>query len=62
MSTQLLYRLSWPDDFNLRYSGYAEDYFVHWIDTDIKEATLSARRSGRSQETRIEVYDQYRAQ
>jgi len=52
----------WPDDFNLRYSSYAEDYFVHWIDTDMKEATLAARRAGRSQEARIEVYDQYREQ
>lgn len=52
----------WPDDFNVRYSNYAEDAFVHWIDMDMKEATLAARRSGQSFEPQINVYDQYREQ
>lgn len=50
----------WPEGFNLRYSGYAEDYFVHWIDTDMKEETQAARRQGRSFEPTIEVFDQWR--
>lgn len=50
----------WPDDFNERYSNYAEDYFVHWIDTDIKEETLGARRSGKTYPSQINIYDQYK--
>lgn len=49
----------WPDDFNVRYSKYAEDYFLHWIDADIKEETLAARRSGAKFEPSIKVHDQY---
>lgn len=49
----------WPADFNVRYSNYAEDAFVHWIDTDMKEETLAARRSGQTFEPQINVYDQY---
>ncbi|MDO9318659.1 MAG: ABC transporter substrate-binding protein [Gammaproteobacteria bacterium] len=49
----------WPDDFNVRYSNYAEDAFVHWIDMDMKEETLAARRSGQTFEPQINVYDQY---
>ena len=52
----------WPEDFNVRYSSYAEDAFVHWIDTDMKEETLAARQSGQRFEPQINVYDQYREQ
>lgn len=52
----------WPEDFNVRYSSYAEDAFVHWIDMDMKEETLAARRSGQRFEPQINVYDQYREQ
>ncbi len=52
----------WPEDFNLRYSSYAEDHFVHWIDTQMKEETLAAQRSGQSFEPQINVYDQYKQQ
>lgn len=50
----------WPEDFNLRYSNYAEDQFVHWIDMDRKEETLAARRSGQRFAPQINVYDQYK--
>ena len=49
----------WPEDFNVRYSSYAEDAFVHWIDMDMKEATLAARRAGQTFPPQINVYDQY---
>ena len=52
----------WPDDFNVKYSSYAEDAFVHWIDEDIKAETLAARRSGQRFEPQINVYDQYKQQ
>ena len=52
----------WPEDFNVRYSSYAEDAFVHWIDMDMKEKTLAARRAGQRFEPQINVYDQYREQ
>ncbi len=52
----------WPEDFNVRYSSYAEDAFVHWIDMDMKEETLAARRAGQRFEPQINVYDQYREQ
>lgn len=52
----------WPEDFNVRYSSYAEDAFVHWIDMDMKEETLAARRAGQRFELQINVYDQYREQ
>ncbi|MEZ5527760.1 MAG: ABC transporter substrate-binding protein, partial [Gammaproteobacteria bacterium] len=52
----------WPDDFNVKYSSYAEDAFVHWIDEDMKAETLAARRSGQTFEPQINVYDQYKKQ
>jgi microcin C transport system substrate-binding protein len=41
-------------------SGSFDDLFVHWIDTDLKEETLAARRDGRTFEQQIRVYDQFR--
>jgi len=52
----------WPEGFNLRYSGEAEDFFVHWIDTEMKQEVQAARRAGRRFEPRVEVFDQYRNQ
>ncbi len=52
----------WPEDFNVKYSSYAEDAFVHWIDEDMKEQTLAARRSGQRFPPQINVYDQYKEQ
>ena len=51
--------MRWPADFNVRYSSYAEDAFVHWIDMDMKEATLAARSEGQAFPPQINVYDQY---
>lgn len=52
----------WPEGFNLRYSGEAEDFFIHWIDQEMKQETQAARRAGRSFEPQVEVFDQYRTQ
>jgi len=53
--------VQYPDDFNLKHSRAAGQYFVHWIDTDIKKETLAARKSGQSFPPEIKVFDQYRS-
>ncbi|MBD3648469.1 MAG: hypothetical protein HUJ31_13680, partial [Pseudomonadales bacterium] len=49
-----------PAFFTLRPSSSATQFFIHWIDPEIREETLDARREGRSLEPHIEVYDQFR--
>lgn len=50
----------YPDFFNHKHSGSAGQYYIHWIDTEIKEETLEARKSGKTFEPQINVYDQWR--
>jgi len=52
--------IRYPDDFNLKHSSSAGRYFVHWIDTDMKQATKEARKSGETFAPQIVVYDQYK--
>lgn len=54
--------VSWPEQFNYKYTTYPYELFVHWIDEDIKEETLAAQRSGQSFPARIEVFDQFNEQ
>ena len=54
--------IRYPDFFNHKLSGSASELFVHWIDTDLKEETLAARREGRAFEPQINEYDQFREQ
>lgn len=54
--------LRFPAFFNHRQSTSAGQLHVHWIDTDMKEQTLAARRSGEAFEPQINVYDQYQEQ
>ncbi len=49
----------YPDGFSYKHSDGAGELFVHWIDTDMKEETLAARRSGKTFEPSITVYDQW---
>ncbi len=51
--------LRYPDDFNVKLSRGAGEYFLSWIDEDMKRETLAARRSGRTFPPVIRVYDQY---
>ena len=51
--------LQYPDDFNVKLSRSSGEYFLAWIDTDIKKETLEARKSGKTYEPVIKVYDQY---
>ena len=51
--------IRYPEDFNYKYSRGATELFVHWIDQDMKEETLEARKSGKSFGPSINVYDQF---
>jgi len=50
----------YPEGFNHKHSSGATQYFVHWIDTEMKEATLNARARGTTFEPQIKVFDQFR--
>ena len=54
--------VKYPEFFNHRQSSSAGELFVHWIDEELKQETLAARRSGQTFEPQIRVYDQYRQQ
>ena len=54
--------LRYPDDFNVKLSRGPGEFFLSWIDEDVKRETLAARRSGQTFEPVIEVYDQYAPQ
>ena len=49
----------YPEYFNHKHSRSADQLFVHWIDTDMKEETLEARKTGKTFEPAINVYDQW---
>jgi microcin C transport system substrate-binding protein len=51
--------LRYPDDFNVKLSRGAGEWFLSWIDPAIKEETREAQNDGRSFEPVIRVYDQY---
>ena len=52
--------IQYPEDFSFKHASGPTQYFVHWIDQDIKTATLNARRSDQPLSKSIEVFDQYR--
>lgn len=55
--------VKYPDDFNVaRADGTNNDYFVYWVDEELRAETQAARRDGRTFEPEINVYDQYRQQ
>lgn len=49
----------YPQGFNYKHSTRAGQLFVHWIDMDIKEETLQAKKSGRTFPKQVNVYDQF---
>jgi microcin C transport system substrate-binding protein len=51
----------YPEDFNLRHSNYSGEFFVHWIDEDMRRETLEARKRGETFAPEIRVYDQYKS-
>jgi microcin C transport system substrate-binding protein len=51
----------WPDDFNVQMADLPEMSHVLWIDLEMKEETLEAKRTGKSFPEVNRVFDQYRA-
>lgn len=52
--------IRYPDDFNLKYSRSAGEYYVQWIDSKLKEETLAARKNDETFAPEINVFDQYK--
>jgi microcin C transport system substrate-binding protein len=50
--------IKYPEEFSYRHASGAGRLFVHWIDSEMKEDTLSARKENRTFEPQIRVYDQ----
>jgi len=49
----------YPEYFTHKHAAGPTELFVHWIDSDVKEETLRARKSGESFGPSIRVYDQW---
>jgi microcin C transport system substrate-binding protein len=52
--------IRWPEDFNVKLSSTVDEYFLGWIDQDLKKEVLEARKSGKTFPPKVEVHDQYR--
>lgn len=51
--------LRYPDDFNVKLSRGAGEWYLSWIDQDLKKETLEARDNDETFEPVIRVYDRY---
>ena len=49
----------YPENFSYKHARNATQLFVHWIDSELKEQTLAARKEDRTFEPKIRIYDQY---
>jgi microcin C transport system substrate-binding protein len=49
----------YPEGFNFKLSRGAGEWFVSWIDTEMKEATREAQKNGETFEPQILVFDQF---
>ncbi len=52
--------IRWPQDFNVRFSLYAGQFGLEWIDPGIKQETLAARAAGGTFPPEVKVYDQWK--
>jgi microcin C transport system substrate-binding protein len=52
--------LKWPEDFNVKISRRSEEYYVSWIDEELKKEVQEARQAGKTYPPILQVYDQYR--
>ncbi len=48
-----------PQDFNVAGSRTAEEFFVHWVDSDERDEIERARRTGETYPNELQVYDQF---
>ena len=51
--------LRFPDHFNYKHSRSSTQLFVHWIDEELREETLEAKRENKSFPARVRVFDQF---
>lgn len=51
--------LQYPEDGNVKIAGGPGEYYLGWIDEELKDEVERAQRSGETFEPIIEVYDQY---
>jgi|TARA_B100002003_G_scaffold247265_1_gene278475 microcin C transport system substrate-binding protein len=49
----------YPESFSYKHARSGGQLFVHWIDTDLKEETLSAKKEGKFFEPQVRIYDQH---
>jgi len=49
----------YPEGFHYKHSRDWTEHSVHWIDTELKEETLEARKNGVTFEPEINIYDQH---
>lgn len=52
--------LRYPEFFTHKHASSAGQLFVHWVDMDMKEETLAARKAGDSFDVEINTYDQWK--
>jgi microcin C transport system substrate-binding protein len=52
--------MQFPEGFNVRFSRDPVEYYLHWIDEDLREETLRARRGTATFPPSVQVYDQWR--
>jgi len=51
--------VKYPEGFHYKHSRDSTEHSVHWIDTELKEATLEARKNGVTFAPEINIYDQH---
>ncbi len=54
--------IRWPADFNVARSESAGQYFVHWIDPEMREETKAAMRDGKKFEPQVLTFDQFKTE
>ncbi len=54
--------VKYPEGFNPMHSGYDWQFFVHWIDEDLRVETLAAMKKDEALSPEVNVYDQYRVE
>lgn len=52
--------VKWPKEFNVASSREAEEFFLHWIDTDERDEIERARRTGGTYPADLQVFDQFK--
>ena len=51
--------IRYPEGFNYKHTRRSNELFVHWIDTEIKNETQAAEKSGEQFQPEINFYDQF---